>query len=173
MADNGFQCGAAHAVAPHERLNERVREHLGKCWLDAGLAPRLRFVQRARHVGPSELSCHGSHFLKASRLVRVAPTARRQSRTLTPSPDDRSPNCIDLSPRWPNGKILPIAYYGIVSVLRNEVTVAAERPEILDLTAPAGRRIGWARGVISALDAHDAERACASRRAAAKIALPM
>jgi hypothetical protein len=33
-----------------------------------------------------------------------------------------------------DGEILPIAYYGIVSVSRNELTIVAEQPEILDLT---------------------------------------
>jgi hypothetical protein len=46
-----------------------------------------------------------------------------------------------------DGETLPIAYYGIVSASRNEVTVVAERPEILVLIAGAGRRIEPARGV--------------------------
>src|SRR5260221_12804551 len=52
------------------------------------------------------------------------------------------------------GEILPIAYYAIVSASRNELTVVAERPEILDLTARAEWRIGWARGVLDAKAAH-------------------
>jgi hypothetical protein len=45
-------------------------------------------------------------------------------------------NCIDLS-RMADGEILPIAYYRIVSASRNELTVVAERPEILGITARA------------------------------------
>jgi hypothetical protein len=54
-----------------------------------------------------------------------------------------------------DGEILPIAYYGIVSVSRNELTIVAEQPEILDLTGRAGQRIGWARGVLAVGHHHD------------------
>ena len=30
MGNNGFQCGAAHTVAPHDGLNKRIREYLAK-----------------------------------------------------------------------------------------------------------------------------------------------
>src|SRR5258708_34247529 len=58
MGDHGFQRGAAHAVAPHDGMNERVREHLAKWWLEAGLAPRLAVVRRVKQFGG--LAGHGS-----------------------------------------------------------------------------------------------------------------
>jgi hypothetical protein len=61
MGNNGFQCGAAHTVAPHDGLNKRIREYLAKRGLDAGPSPRLNFVQRARQFRPDEVSSHGFH----------------------------------------------------------------------------------------------------------------
>ncbi len=64
IGNSGFQRGAAHPVVPHDGVNERIREHLGKWWLDAGSAPRLTFVRGVKQFGPGELSSHGSHFLR-------------------------------------------------------------------------------------------------------------
>src|SRR5258708_5860513 len=57
MGDHGFQRGAAHAVAPHDGMNKRGREHLAKWWLEARLAPRLAVVWRVKQFG--ELSGYG------------------------------------------------------------------------------------------------------------------
>jgi hypothetical protein len=59
VGDDRFQRAEADAVAPHDGLNDRIREHLTKRRLDPGPAPRLLLVECARQVGPEEFSAHG------------------------------------------------------------------------------------------------------------------
>jgi hypothetical protein len=57
---------------------------------------------------------------------------------MTPSPDDRFSELHQSLPQMLTKRFLSTVYYGIVSVSSNEVTVVAERPQILDLTAGGG-----------------------------------
>jgi hypothetical protein len=64
-------------------MNERIGKHLAERGLDAGLPPRVIFVQRGGQFGPDELSIDGSHTLTlwisaSSGFARLGATIRMQ-----------------------------------------------------------------------------------------------